>query len=132
MEIGTKVKKAREEKGYSQEKMAEILGISQSKYHRFESDKTLLNWDKIPVLSETLDIEVSELIPIGGKVLYIHKPDNQSGYIENLHNSSNEKGVKAIQELYEKMLAEKDKMYQKMLEEKNETIAVLKSIVEKK
>lgn len=127
MEIGTKVKIEREKKGYSQEKMADILGISQSKYHRFENNKTLLNWDKIPVLSETLDIELSELIPIGSKVLYIHKPDNQSGYIENLHNSSNEKDAKTIKELYEKMLVEKDKMYQKMLEEKNEIIAILKS-----
>jgi len=107
--------------------MADILGISQSKYHRFENNKTLLNWDKIPVLSETLDIEISELIPIGSKVLYIHKPDNQSGYIENLHNLSNEEDAKTIKELYEKMLEEKDKMYQKMLEEKNEIIAILKS-----
>ncbi len=127
MEIGTKVKMKREEKGYSQEKMAEILGISQSKYHRFESNKALLNWDKIPVLSETLDIEITELIPLGNKVFYIHKPDNQSGYIENIHNSSNEEDTKTIKELYEKMLVEKDKMYQKMLEEKNEIIAILKS-----
>lgn len=123
MEIGTKVKKAREEKGYSQEKMAEILGISQSKYHRFESDKTLLDWDKIPVLSETLDIEISDLVPFGNKVFYIHKPDNQSGYIEIQHN---EKSIKTITELYEKMLVEKDKMYLKMLEEKDKIITILK------
>ncbi len=128
MEIGTKVKKAREEKGYSQEKMADILGISQSKYHRFESDKTLLDWDKIPVLSETLDIEISDLVPFGNKVFYIHKPDNQSGYIiENQHNTSSEENIKTITGLYEKMLAEKDKMCLKILEEKNEIITILKS-----
>jgi transcriptional regulator with XRE-family HTH domain len=107
MEIGTKVKKARERKGISQEKMADVLNISQSKYCRFENNKTFLNWDKIPLLAETLELDVTDLISKKKNIFYIHKPNNQSGYIENQTIANND-AIDKITELYEKIISEKD------------------------
>ena len=70
MEIGTKVKIAREKKGYSQDKMANILEISQPKYCRFENNKTFLDWNKIPLLAETLEMNITDLFPNENKYYY--------------------------------------------------------------
>ncbi|WP_394758950.1 helix-turn-helix domain-containing protein [Flavobacterium sp.] len=109
MEIGAKVKKARENKGLSQEKMAEMLNISQSKYSRFESNSTFLDWDKIPVLADALDLKITDLISNDKNIFYIHKPNNQSGYIEN-QTISNTDNLNKVVELYEKVIQEKEEI----------------------
>lgn len=126
MEIGTKVKKAREKKGYSQEKMAEILDISQPKYCRFENNQTFIDWNKLPLLAETLELNLTDLFPKETKNYYFHKPTNNSGYIENQKNFD-ETHLKKIENLYEKLLFEKDEMYKKIIKEKDDFIEFLKS-----
>jgi transcriptional regulator with XRE-family HTH domain len=126
MEIGTKIKSAREKKGYSQEKMADILGISQSKYCRLENNKAFIDWNKLPLLAETLELNLSDLFPNENKYFYFHKPNNQSGYIENQKNYD-DNHLKKIEELYQSLLDQKDKMYKEIIKEKNELIESLKN-----
>ncbi|MCO6174294.1 helix-turn-helix domain-containing protein [Flavobacterium sp. NRK F10] len=123
MEIGTKIRKARESKGLSQEKMADILGISQTKYCRLENNKTFLEWNKIPVLAEALELNITDLFPNENKYYYFHKPSNQSGYIETINYD--QKHLTKIEQLYEKLLKEKEELYLKIIEEKNTVIEFL-------
>jgi transcriptional regulator with XRE-family HTH domain len=55
--IGTKIRTLRELKGYSQEYMAEKLGISQSNYSRLENSEAEITLTRLEEVSEILDID---------------------------------------------------------------------------
>jgi transcriptional regulator with XRE-family HTH domain len=59
---GQKLRKFREFRNYSQEYIAEKLGITQNAYSRIETNQTKLTADRLRQLSEILDIPVSDLI----------------------------------------------------------------------
>jgi transcriptional regulator with XRE-family HTH domain len=40
MQLGTRIRQLREVKGFSQQVVADYLGMAQSNYHMIESDKT--------------------------------------------------------------------------------------------
>ena len=62
-----KIREKRKELRITQEKMAELLGMSQSGYAKIEQGKTQLNLFKLHKIADTLQIEVSELIePVNG------------------------------------------------------------------
>lgn len=62
MEIGEKIRYARLTKGYSQENMADFLGISTSAYGDIERNKTELTLSRAKKLSTILKISILELI----------------------------------------------------------------------
>lgn len=57
-----KIRIARLEKGFSQENMADLLGISQCAYSNLENGKTKLGLKCLKKISEFLEINVLELI----------------------------------------------------------------------
>lgn len=57
-----KIKELRILKGFSQQYIADKLGISQMAYSKIERNKTQLNWSKINRLAEILSINVWDLI----------------------------------------------------------------------
>ena len=59
--IQEKLKKIREEKGMSQEKMAKILSTGISSYSRKESGKTKIHDDEWEKMAKALDVPVEEL-----------------------------------------------------------------------
>jgi transcriptional regulator with XRE-family HTH domain len=59
--IGSRIKKLREEKGITQDLMAYELNISQSNYGRLEKDDRRLNIPKIEKIAEVLNISISVL-----------------------------------------------------------------------
>ena len=62
MEIGEKIRYARLTKGYSQENMADFLGISTSAYGDIERNKTELTLSRAKKLSNILKMSILELI----------------------------------------------------------------------
>ena len=54
MEIGFKIKKIRELRNYSQEHMAEKLGISQVSYSRVESGQTKMDLKRLHDIAKVL------------------------------------------------------------------------------
>jgi transcriptional regulator with XRE-family HTH domain len=54
--IGENLKKARNQKGYTQAVLASKMGILQPAYARYESGKIELNYEQIIQLCEILDI----------------------------------------------------------------------------
>ncbi|MCL9804903.1 helix-turn-helix domain-containing protein [Flavobacterium amniphilum] len=59
--VGLRIRKLREEKNISQEKMAMELIITQSNYGRLEKDDKRLTVPKLRKISEVLDVNVSYL-----------------------------------------------------------------------
>ena len=62
MEIGEKIRYSRLKKGYSQENMADFLGISTSAYGDIERNKTELTLSRAKKLSSILKMSILELI----------------------------------------------------------------------
>ena len=62
MEIGEKIRYVRLKKGYSQENMADFLGISTSAYGDIERNKTELTLSRAKKLSTILKMSMLELI----------------------------------------------------------------------
>ena len=110
-EIGTRIKKMREEKNISQEKMALELELTQSNYGRLEKDDKRLTVPKVLKIAEVLNVNVSYLFnEQTSKVIHQHNNTNeiQSAYnVENLYQNNKEITDKLIEQ-YEARLKEKD------------------------
>ena len=59
---GTKIRKQRQTKGYSQDYMASQLGISQNAYSKIESDQTNVKANTLERIAEILEVEKMKLM----------------------------------------------------------------------
>lgn len=57
-----KIRQLRELRGYSQQYMAQQLGISQRAYSKIERNETQLNWKRIAEIASILDIDPIQLV----------------------------------------------------------------------
>lgn len=107
--IGDRIRRKREEKGISQEHMADFLSITQSNYSRLEKDDKRLTAPKIQKIAEVLNLNISYLFgEQSSKVINQNNNDNVSAYnVENLYQSNKETTDKLIEQ-YEARLADKD------------------------
>ena len=62
IDIGNRLKEIRKEKGYTQEKMAEILQVSTTFYGKVERGVNSLSLSKIRCLYEEMEIDITYLI----------------------------------------------------------------------
>ncbi|QNL49782.1 helix-turn-helix transcriptional regulator [Olivibacter sp. SDN3] len=83
MNIGAKLKKLRDENGYSQEFVASELGISQSTYHKLESEQIRLTVERAKQLAKLYDIDPEYFFSTEASAIYYN---NGQG---NYHNSIN-------------------------------------------
>jgi transcriptional regulator with XRE-family HTH domain len=60
-EVGTRLKQGRVDAGYTQSQVAEILGMSQQQYSRFENGIYELNYTQIIRLCKLFDISADYL-----------------------------------------------------------------------
>jgi len=70
MEIGNKIKKVRELKNYTQEYMAERLGITQSGYSRYEKEDGDLTISQLDKISEIFQMKLEDLISFDEKFIF--------------------------------------------------------------
>jgi transcriptional regulator with XRE-family HTH domain len=60
--VGQNIRKFRTQKGYSQEYMAESLGITQPSYARLEKDDNRINVVRLLQIAQYLEVNVGELL----------------------------------------------------------------------
>ncbi|EJL73318.1 helix-turn-helix domain-containing protein [Chryseobacterium populi] len=60
--LGTKLARLRSKKGYSQQEVADKLGISQPAYHKYESDEVKPGLENLFKIAEIYDVEIGELM----------------------------------------------------------------------
>ena len=113
MEIGEKIRYARLKKGYSQENMADFLGISTSAYGDIERNKTELTLSRAKKLSTILKMSMLELIEEE-----IHTPK----VLDNFENGELEQLKKEVNTLRSEASYWREKFEQQIL---NETYRML-------
>jgi len=57
-----KIREVRGLRGFSQQQMAEKLGVSQMAYSKVERGLTQLNWERLSVLAEILSVNIWDLV----------------------------------------------------------------------
>jgi transcriptional regulator with XRE-family HTH domain len=101
MEIGTKIKKVRELKNYTQEYMAQKLNVSQSTYSRYEKEDGDITISLLREISEIFGMKVDDLINFDEKFIF-----NNYGTAHDKSFSVNYQAVgDKERELYEKTIA---------------------------
>lgn len=108
MTTGSKIKRIREQKGLTQENMADQLGMSQSNYNKIESDKKkALSWDTIQQIAQALDVDVTEFQEEDCKInITNHQHSDYSSGGGIVINHTDEK----VYELLEKRIEDKEKV----------------------
>ena len=59
--IGNRLKTSREQRGYSQEKLANLIGVSRSTLSNYEKDKTSPKMDTLENMAKHLDTTITWL-----------------------------------------------------------------------
>jgi transcriptional regulator with XRE-family HTH domain len=63
LRIGTKLLAIREDRNMTQLDMADLLGIPDSTYARYERNETQIDYNKLVTFAEKLKVPVQELLP---------------------------------------------------------------------
>ncbi len=83
--IGVRIRKMREQGGFSQENMAAELGISQPSYARLEKEDHRISITRLASIANILKTSVSELINEKvGKVINQQNSENPQAYVDNV------------------------------------------------
>lgn len=107
--IKSKIKSIRELKNYTQEYMADQLGVTQAGYSKIEKGKTILSYEKLVEIARILEVSVEDVISFDSQRYFnsFNKVrGNNNGSIQI--NSDNSAALKALYEdkivLLEKLL----------------------------
>lgn len=128
MEIHNKIRSIRKTQQWSQEEMAEKLGMAASSYAKIERGATKLNLDKLQKIAEVFNMDTTELLSSDkGLVLLV----NENGDYSANYYSSNEAVITELEkakttiQYQQKLLDSKDEL----LAQKDNEIAALKEII---
>ncbi|GAA3749807.1 MULTISPECIES: helix-turn-helix transcriptional regulator [Flavobacterium] len=97
--IKNKIRNIRELKNYTQEYMAERLGVTQAGYSKIEKGKTSLSYEKLVEIGRILDVSVEDIISFE-----YDKYFSNYGKITGNNNGSiliNADNTSVLKELYE-------------------------------
>ena len=117
--IGINIRKTREKRGFSQEYVAEKLGINQSTYGKLERDVSNITLDRLYKIADVLEEDITTLLDIGKKNIFTNQTNQGNGYVETINND------------YKMMVDELKLVYEKMLAIKDEQNTFLKCMLEK-
>ncbi|MGE6397800.1 helix-turn-helix domain-containing protein [Chryseobacterium sp. M5] len=112
MTLGEKLKKARINKNFTQEYLAEMLNVSQKTYSNFENDKSKPGFSQVEEMAKVLDVSVLDFL--SGDSITVNQSDNKIAIAQNYANiSTSEKLI----EQYEERIKEMKEQIQELKEE---------------
>lgn len=93
LNIGEKIRKVRDLRGFSQEYVAQKLGVSQRSYGKLETGETKLDIPRIEKISDILGVEPVSLITFDEKMLFTNynKAETQTGFFSTYQSSEQER-----------------------------------------
>lgn len=130
MEIYDKVRVMREVRQWSQEEMAEKMGMSVTGYAKIERGKSKLHFDKLEQIAQIFNISVNDLVDIDKKEPSWYFGENNNNNNANYYSADSlvivelEK-LKLTIDNYQQLLANKDEL----LKQKDNEISALKEII---
>ncbi|EXI62424.1 hypothetical protein MHD_09675 [Mannheimia granulomatis] len=128
MNVNEKIRFLREARGWSQEEMAERVGLSVHGYSKIERGETQLNISRLRQICEVLNYDMLELMTLGEKnVIYFQESGNNHSI--NIINPTSENLVSEIAQLKQTIShqAEIIEMQKAQIETLNALIASMKS-----
>lgn len=131
MEINDKIRFFRENKNWSQEEMAQKLGMSTQGYAKIERGENSLNFQRLEEIAKILEVNILELLFLGERnVVFFQESinNNNLSIIQSSHDLAFE-----IRQLKSDLAHQKEiiEMKNEMLASKNQEIAALKALLEK-
>lgn len=129
MNVNEKVRFLREAQGWSQEEMAEKVGLSVHGYAKIERGETQLNIPRLRQICEVLNYDLLELMTLGEKnVVYFQESGNNHSI--NIINPTSENLVSEIAQLKQTIShqAEIIEMQKAQIETLNALVASLKGV----
>ncbi|RQO32643.1 transcriptional regulator [Taibaiella sp. KBW10] len=102
-EIGSRIKRLREDKDYSQDYLAQRLGITQKAYSKIETNQTRLSVDNLLKIADVLETSINKILDVDGGTVYNNYSTHHGEGIV-IHKTTSDK----IIELYDKLLKAKD------------------------
>lgn len=115
MDVGENIRKIRDLKGFSQQALAESIGISQKQLSRIETNQISPTLEILEKICEALNISLKALLQFKDEIVFNNINENHGGGEFIAYNNTD---VKQIENLYKQLLAEKDKIIA-LLEQKN-------------
>ena len=109
--VGEHIKRVREERNYSQQYLAQELGISQKAYSKIENSQTNITLSHLDRISQVLETSVNQLLGTDGSSVY------------NNYNTHNGEGIVIRKETPEKSI----ELYERIIKTQSEEITYLKS-----
>ncbi|RUT72318.1 XRE family transcriptional regulator [Flavobacterium cupreum] len=115
--IKNKIKSIRELKNYTQEYMADQLGVTQAGYSKIEKGKTVLSFVKLVEIARILEVSVEDILSFDSQRYF-----NSFNKVKGNNNGSiqiNPDNTTALKELYEDKIMLLEKLLSKTEEELN-------------
>jgi transcriptional regulator with XRE-family HTH domain len=116
MTLGEKLKKARINKNFTQEYLAEVLNISQKTYSNFENDKSKPDFHQVENIANVLEVNVLDFL--SGDSITVNQNNNEIAVAQNYAP------ITASEKLIEQ--------YEQRLKDKDGEIEFLKQLLNKK
>lgn len=113
--IKNKIKSIRELKNYTQEYMADQLGVTQAGYSKIEKGKTILSFVKLVEIARILEVSVEDIISFDSQRYF-----NSFNKVKGNNNGSiliNSDNNEALKKLYEDKIMLLEKLLSKTEEE---------------
>lgn len=105
-----KIKQIRKAKGYSQDDMADHLGISPGTYGKLERGETKLDLDRLKAIADFLDTDLIELLNNNSVVITYndHNKTVRDHAISSMYSEhhDNEKAIEALEKVIEHLKEE--------------------------
>ncbi|MGQ0826996.1 MAG: helix-turn-helix domain-containing protein [Bacteroidota bacterium] len=117
--IGNKIKKIRELRNYTQEFVANRLGISQNAYSKIETNQTRVTTGRLKELSELLNVPDYELLKSDSDIFNFNNNQIQNAYVNNLYENQ--------KDLYENVITHLKDEIAHLRQEKNKLLELIKS-----
>lgn len=99
---------------YTQEYMANKLGISQNVYSRIESGQIKLEKEdeRLKQIATIFDMETDEILNLNEKIVLNNCTNSEGALYGDMHNHND---VEMIKQLYERLLKETQEKYEALL-----------------
>ena len=99
MSLGDRLKEYRKQKGFSQEKLAEIVSISKMSIRRYEANERQPTLETLDKIAEALGVDVWDLynnctLPMSPKT---EKIDTMNNLMVRLNNPGQEKAIEQVE-----------------------------------
>lgn len=130
MSINNTIRDLREKNQWSQESMAELIGMSKNGYAKIERGETKVTFERLQQIAQAFEMDVLDLIKLGEKsfiCLISENSDYSSNYYGNAQESSFElEKLHLIISHKEATITHKEEIIQ----QKNQEIETLKLLVD--